>query len=173
MGVPVTTRIGQSYGWQWPYAAVGVIALLTVLAVWRWVPFCPPDGGVSLRSELSALKRPQVWLALGIGTVGFGGMFATFSYISPTMTELGGFGRATIPLILALYGVGMTIGAILSGPVSRIGLIRAITVPAGGDRRDAVPLRPGRAGGQVVGARRRLPPRAAAQRRSCRCCRPG
>jgi DHA1 family inner membrane transport protein len=82
---------------------------------------------VSLRSELSALKRPQVWLALGIGTVGFGGMFATFSYISPTMTELGGFGRATIPLILALYGVGMTIGAILSGPVSRIGLIRAIT----------------------------------------------
>jgi DHA1 family inner membrane transport protein len=54
-------------------------------------------------------------------------MFATFSYISPTMTELGGFGRATIPLILALYGVGMTVGALLSGPVSRIGLLRAIT----------------------------------------------
>ena len=117
----VTTRLGQSYGWQWPYAAVAVIALLTVLAVWRWVPFCPPDGGVTMRSELSALQRPQVWLALGIGTVGFGGMFATFSYISPTMTELGGFGRATIPLILALYGVGMTVGALLSGPVSRIG----------------------------------------------------
>ena len=82
---------------------------------------------MSLRSELSALKRPQVWLALGIGTVGFGGMFATFSYISPTMTELGGFGNATIPLILALYGVGMTIGAILSGPVSRVGLLRAMT----------------------------------------------
>lgn len=127
VGVPVTTRLGQAYGWQWPYAAVGVIALLTVLAVWRWVPFCPPDGGVSMASELSALKRPQVWLALGIGTVGFGGMFATFSYISPTMTELGGFGRATIPLVLALYGVGMTVGALLSGPVSRIGLLRAIT----------------------------------------------
>jgi DHA1 family inner membrane transport protein len=42
------------------------------------------------------------------------------------MTELGGFGRATIPLILALYGVGMTVGALLSGPVSRIGLLRAI-----------------------------------------------
>jgi DHA1 family inner membrane transport protein len=126
VGVPVTTRLGQAYGWQWPYAAVGVLALLTVLAVWRWVPFCPPDGGVSMASEFSALKRPQVWLALGIGTVGFGGMFATFSYISPTMTELGGFGRATIPLILALYGVGMTVGAVLSGPVSRVGLLRAI-----------------------------------------------
>jgi DHA1 family inner membrane transport protein len=81
-----------------------------------------------MRSELSALRRPQVWLALGIGTVGFGGMFATFSYISPTMTELGGFSRATIPLILALYGVGMTVGAMLSGPVSRVGLLRGITL---------------------------------------------
>jgi DHA1 family inner membrane transport protein len=128
VGVPVTTRIGQLFGWQWPYAVVGVIALLTVLAVWRWVPFCPPDGGLTMRSELSALRRPQVWLALGIGTVGFGGMFATFSYISPTMTELGGFSRATIPLILALYGVGMTVGAMLSGPVSRVGLLRGITL---------------------------------------------
>lgn len=127
VGVPVTTRIGQEFGWQWPYAVVGVIALLTVLAVWRWVPFCPPDGGLTMRSELSALRRPQVWLALGIGTVGFGGMFATFSYISPTMTELGGFSRATIPLILALYGVGMTAGAMLSGPASRMGLLRGIT----------------------------------------------
>lgn len=128
VGVPVTTRLGQAYGWQWPYAAVSVIALLTVLAVWAWVPFCPPDGGVSVRSELSALRRPQVWFALAIGTVGFGGMFSTFSYISPTMTELGGFSSATIPLILALYGVGMTAGAMLSGPVSRVGLLRGITL---------------------------------------------
>ena len=126
VGVPLTTRLGQSYGWQWPYAAVSVIALVTVLAVWRWVPFCPPEGGATLRSELSALRRPQVWFALAIGTVGFGGMFATFSYISPTMTELGGFGRSAIPLILAVYGVGMTVGAMIAGLVSKLGLMRAI-----------------------------------------------
>ena len=67
VGVPLTTRLGQTYGWQWPYAVVGGIALVTVLAVWRWVPFCPPDGGVTMRSELSALRRPQVWLALASG----------------------------------------------------------------------------------------------------------
>jgi DHA1 family inner membrane transport protein len=128
VGVPITTRIGQSYGWQWPYAVVGLLALVTVVAVWRWVPYCPPDGGASMRSEFSALRRPQVWLALGIGTVGFGGMFATFSYIAPTMTELGGFATAAIPLILALYGVGMTVGAMLSGPASRLGVMRAITL---------------------------------------------
>ena len=126
VGVPLTTRLGQAYGWQWPYAVVGGIALVTVLAVWRWVPFCPPDGEVTMRSELSALRRPQVWLALGVGTVGFGGMFATFSYIAPTMTGLGGFSTSAVPLILALYGVGMTAGAMLAGPVSRVGLLRGI-----------------------------------------------
>ena len=131
VGVPLTTRLGQSFGWQWPYAAVSVIALVTLVAVWRWVPFCPPDGGATMSSELSALRRPQVWFALAIGTVGFGGMFATFSYISPTMTELGGFGRGAIPLILAVYGVGMTVGAMLSGPVSRLGLLRGICVVMG------------------------------------------
>ncbi len=131
VGVPVTTRLGQEFGWEWPYAAVSVIALVTLAAVWRWVPWCPPDGGMSMRSELSALRRPQVWFALAIGTVGFGGMFATFSYISPTMTELGGFSSGTIPLILALYGVGMTVGAMLAGPVSRMGLLRGITVTLG------------------------------------------
>jgi DHA1 family inner membrane transport protein len=131
VGVPATTRLGQSLGWQWPYAAVAAIALVTLVAVWRWVPWCPPDHGTSVRSELTALRRPQVWFALAIGTVGFGGMFATFSYITPTMTQLGGFSSAAIPLVLALYGVGMTAGAVVAGPASRMGLLRGITLVLG------------------------------------------
>jgi MFS transporter, DHA1 family, inner membrane transport protein len=95
------------------------------------VPWCPPDDGATMRSELTALRRPQVWFALAVGTVGFGGMFATFSYIAPTMTDLGGFASSTIPLLLVLYGVGMTAGATLAGPVSRVGLLRGITVCLG------------------------------------------
>ncbi len=128
VGVPLTTRLGQVAGWQWPYAVVGLVAALTVAAVWRWVPDCAGDADASVRSELRALRRPQVWLALGVGTVGFGGMFATFSFISPTMTRLGGFPLASIPLVLALYGVGMTVGTMTSGRLARIGLLRGMTV---------------------------------------------
>ena len=61
-----------------------------------------------------------------IGTVGFGGMFATYSYIAPTMTELTGYAPAAVPLILATYGIGMTTGAFLSGRVAAYGLMRGI-----------------------------------------------
>jgi DHA1 family inner membrane transport protein len=131
VGVPLTTKLGQDLGWQWPYAAVGLIALLTVTAVWRWVPFHAVTGEASVRAELRALHRPQVWLALGIGTVGFGGMFATYAYISPTVTGLTGLEPAVIPLVLALYGIGMTVGALLSGRVARGGLLRGIILVLG------------------------------------------
>lgn len=126
VGVPLTTRLGQELGWQWPYAVVGLIAAGTVAALWHWLPRSELTGDESMRAELRALHRPQVWLALGIGTVGFGGMFATYSYISPTMTELAGFSSGAIPLVLALYGVGMTVGTQLSGHVARFGLLRGI-----------------------------------------------
>ena len=79
-----------------------------------------------MRAELRSLKRLQVWLALFIGTVGFGGMFATYSYIAPTMTELTGYAPAAVPVILAVYGIGMTTGAFLSGRLAAYGLMRGI-----------------------------------------------
>ncbi|NMM22606.1 MAG: MFS transporter [Phycicoccus sp.] len=126
VGVPLTTWVGQHFGWQWPYALVGVIALVTVAATVAWVPHQAAEGDASMRAELRSLKRLQVWLALLIGTVGFGGMFATYAYIAPTMTELTGYAPAAVPLILAIYGIGMTTGAFLSGRVAAYGLMRGI-----------------------------------------------
>jgi DHA1 family inner membrane transport protein len=128
VGVPVTTWVGQRLGWQYPYALVGVIALVTLVATRRWVPPQPHEGQASMRAELGALKRLQVWLALLIGTVGFGGMFATYSYIAPTMTTLGGLPDGAIPVVLAIYGVGMTAGAMLAGRVAQSGVMRGIVL---------------------------------------------
>jgi len=90
VGVPLTTLLGQDLGWQVPYRVVGIVGVVTVLATWAWVPDEPASGEESMLGELRALGRLQVWLALIIGTVGFGGMFATYAYIAPTMTDLAG-----------------------------------------------------------------------------------
>ena len=126
VGVPVATWLGQNVGWQWPYALVAIISAVTFMAVWSWVPHQPVHATASMRAELGALTRVQVWFALMIGIVGFGGMFSTFSYIAPTMTELGGFSASVVPLILVVYGIGMTSGAVISGYVAVHGLLRGI-----------------------------------------------
>ena len=42
------------------------------------------------RRELRALGDAQVLLTLLAGAVGFGGMFAVYTYVVPTITEVGG-----------------------------------------------------------------------------------
>ena len=128
VGVPVTTVLGQRYGWSVPYLVVGGIGAFTVLALWLWVPRQPSTHEASMRSELTALTRLQVWLALLVGVVGFGGMFATYSYITPTMTELAGFPLGFVPVILAVYGAGMVSGMVVSGRVARFGIMRGMIV---------------------------------------------
>ncbi|CAG9167796.1 MFS transporter [Cupriavidus respiraculi] len=110
VGVPIAAAIGQWLGWRSAFALVGAIGLLAVVTVWRWVPFVPADRLASPLRELSAFRRKQVWLTLGIGAIGFGGMFAVFSYIKPTMIELAHLPASGIPFVLALFGVGMVAG---------------------------------------------------------------
>jgi DHA1 family inner membrane transport protein len=73
----------------------------------------PRDAGIG--AELRAFRRPQVWFALVTGMIGFGGMFAVYSYISPLTTEVTGLSSAAVPWILAVFGLGMTIGATVGG----------------------------------------------------------
>jgi DHA1 family inner membrane transport protein len=129
VGVPVATTLGQRLGWHAPYLAVGVVAAVTVAAIAVLMPHQPPSGEESMRREMRALSRLQVWLALLVGVVGFGGMFAMYSYITPTMTELAGLDERFIPWVLAAYGVGMVTGMVLAGRVARrFGVLRGIVV---------------------------------------------
>ena len=128
VGVPLTTLIGQQWGWRWPYSLVGILAIVTLAAVLFWLPERRPAEFASMRTELSALRQPQVWLALLTGTVGFGGMFATYSYITPTMTTLAHFSETAVTALLAIYGLGMTVGVVLGGRLADRSLMPSLYV---------------------------------------------
>ncbi|MDQ1052398.1 DHA1 family inner membrane transport protein [Arthrobacter sp. SORGH_AS 212] len=115
VGVPFATWLGQTYGWRLLFVLVGFIGLLTLAMVWRFVPFQAAHPDASIRRELGALKRLQVWLAILIGVVGFGGFFATYTYIAHTMTMVAGIPSSLIPLVVALYGLGMVAGNLVGG----------------------------------------------------------
>ena len=115
IGVPAATWFGQQAGWRSAYVAIALVGVVTAVALLIWVPHQPPCLDATARRELSALRQRQVWLTLGVGTVGFGGMFAMYSYIAPTMSDLAGLDAKWMPIILASYGLGMVAGIVLGG----------------------------------------------------------
>ncbi len=125
-GVPAATWLGQALGWRSAYWAVVAVAGLTVAAVATVVPVTPQPADAGIRSELGALRRPQVLLTLVVSTVGFGGMFAVYSYIAPITTDLAGLGRGTVPAVLLAFGVGGFLGTVLGGRLADRALFRSL-----------------------------------------------
>jgi DHA1 family inner membrane transport protein len=128
IGVPAATWMGQALGWRVGFGIVGILASLTILLVWSFVPADKPIEGASMTRELGALKRPQVWLTLAIGAIGFGGMFAVYSYLASTLTEVTHVAPYVVPIVLVFFGLGMTIGTFVAAWLAD----RALMATAGG-----------------------------------------
>jgi DHA1 family inner membrane transport protein len=126
LGVPLATSLGQTLGWRAAFAAVGVIGALAILLIWRFVPADAADADASPFRELGALRRLQVWLTLGIGAVGSGGMFAVFSYITPTLVIVAGIRESLVPFVLCVFGTGMIIGNVAGSRLADRALLPTI-----------------------------------------------
>ncbi len=126
VGVPAATWLGQSLGWRDAYVVVAVIGLATVAAIARYVPDLTGIRITDPRTELGALRRPQVLLTLVVGAVGFGGMFAVYTYITSTLTDVAGLAQGLVPIVLALFGLGMVAGNIVGGVLADRGVDRSI-----------------------------------------------
>jgi DHA1 family inner membrane transport protein len=131
LGVPVASWMGQHLGWRAAFGLVVAVGVLTVIAIWRWMPKLGAMAVTSPLTELGALRRVQVWLALLVGMVGFGGMFAVYTYVSTTLTDVSGVPRALVPLGLMVYGFGMVVGNLVGGRIADVSVIRALYVAIG------------------------------------------
>ncbi|MGH8880144.1 MAG: MFS transporter, partial [Stackebrandtia sp.] len=118
VGVPIGTLLGQSFGWGAAFGVVALLGVVSMIGIAMFVPRLPSADGVRLRHEVKAMGNPQVLLGLATAVFGFGGVFAVYSYISPMMTQLAGMSDNTVPLVLALFGIGMTLGSLIVGPLA-------------------------------------------------------
>jgi DHA1 family inner membrane transport protein len=115
VGVPASTWLGQGLGWRSAYWAVVGIAVVTAVLLLAVVPHSPGNRHATVVTELAALKRPQVLFAVTAGMVGFGGIFAMYSYVAPLVTREAEVGRAAIPWFLLAFGIGSVLGSWLAG----------------------------------------------------------
>jgi DHA1 family inner membrane transport protein len=119
LGVPAGAWLGLNFGWRatfWTIAGIGVVAMLVLARL------VPADKGkvevAPLRQELATLADPQVLLGLAMTVLGFGGVFAVFTYIQPILVEITGFSQEAVSPILLLFGLGLIVGNMLGGKLA-------------------------------------------------------
>ena len=127
VGVPASTWLGEHAGWRAPYAVSAVLAAITVAMIWRFVPHVPRDKNATGRAEAkSFFTNTQVWLTMVAAALGFGGLFATYSYIAKTVTTVAHLASGWTPVFVLGYGLGMVAGTWLAGELMRWSVVRSL-----------------------------------------------
>jgi DHA1 family inner membrane transport protein len=128
VGVPLITFLGQATSWRVSYLAVAGVFALTLVMLLCFLPLQAGNPAATMKRELAAFGRAQVWLALLTGAVGFGGFFAVYTYVAPLTTNVAHLPAAVVPFSLVALGVGMTTGNLFGGWFADRGVVRAIFV---------------------------------------------
>lgn len=110
IGVPVANWMGQVLGWRSGFFVVAALAVATITLIILYAPRDAGDPKASPMRELTALGKPQVWLTLLTGAIGFGGMFAVYTYVASTMIDVTHVSETYVPLVLIIFGLGLTLG---------------------------------------------------------------
>ncbi|MEV5148113.1 MFS transporter [Streptomyces sp. NPDC052727] len=115
VGVPGGTYIGQAAGWRLTFTLVAALGVVGLLGVAKLVPEQGKPQAGNVRAEFAAFKNVQVWLAMAMTVLGYGGVFAAITYITPMMTRVAGYPEGAVTWLLVLFGVGMFLGNLLGG----------------------------------------------------------
>lgn len=115
VGVPLGTHIGHTAGWRVTFALVAVLGVVGLLGVAKLVPATGRPAGGGVRSEFAAFRNVQVWLAMAMTVLGYGGVFAAITYITPMMIEVTGYSAGAVTWLLVLFGIGMFAGNLIGG----------------------------------------------------------
>lgn len=117
-GSPLATFMGQTLGWRETYVAIAALAAVGLAAVHQWVPRTEALNGVPVIQELSALRKGAVWGVMLVAAVGVGSIFAVYTFIGLMVTDTAHLSESMIPVALALFGIGMTIGNLVGGQLA-------------------------------------------------------
>ncbi|MBW9217335.1 MFS sugar transporter [Anoxybacillus ayderensis] len=118
-GVPFGTFIGQQFGWRFAFIFIVIVGIIAFIANAMLIPAnLRKSGRTTFSDQLKLLANGRLVLLFVITALGYGGTFVVFTYLSPLLQEITGFGEKTVALILLFYGVAIAIGNVVGGKLS-------------------------------------------------------
>ena len=134
IGIPLGSIIGTYAGWRMTFVMVAALGAVAMIGV-RFLPEVEGPPAVSLRERMDALKQPAVVAALSLTALGIMGGFVVFTYVSPLLAEITGFGGAGVSGLLFFFGVAAMLGNALGGygadHTGYARLMAAVLIPLG------------------------------------------
>ncbi|MEV6618309.1 MFS transporter [Streptomyces sp. NPDC051051] len=115
VGVPIGSFVGQYTGWRGPFWALAVLAGVAAVFVGRFIPATGQRAEVSVRAEVRALRQGRLWPALTAAVLIMGGVLATYTYVTPLLTDRAGIPAGAVPLVLIVFGLGALGGTAIGG----------------------------------------------------------
>ncbi|WP_412679773.1 MFS transporter [Brevibacillus choshinensis] len=118
-GVPMGTYLGQLLGWRTAFVAIVVVGIIALIANLILVPANLRKGiKTTFGDQLKLVTNGRLLLMFIITTLGYGGTFVVFTYLSPLLTDITGFSASTVAIILVVYGIAIAIGNVMGGKLA-------------------------------------------------------
>lgn len=113
LGVPIGTKLGHLFGWQESFFIIGLGAMTVLVIIFLSLPECVSNRAGSFKSLPVIFKRPALVQLYFLTVVTVLGQFTAYSYISPIVSNAGGFTNADIVVVLFLFGISGIIGTVI------------------------------------------------------------
>ncbi|MFD2370226.1 MFS transporter [Brevibacillus sp. GCM10020057] len=128
-GVPLGTYLGQQLGWRVAFAAIVLVGVIALIANSLLVPGNLRKGvKTTFGDQLKLVTNGRLLLMFIITTLGYGGTFVVFTYLSPLLTDIAGFSAAQVAIILLVYGIAIAIGNVAGGKFANRNPLGALLV---------------------------------------------
>lgn len=113
VGVPAGTWLGQQTGWRVSFLVLSGLGLVILAVVARLMPDVP--AGQNGADHGTAPDRGRYRVLVVTTTLAVTGAFASFTYITPFLTEVTGFAESSVGPVLLARGVAGLAGVVLAG----------------------------------------------------------
>jgi DHA1 family inner membrane transport protein len=117
VGIPGATAIGHALGWRATFWAISGVGAVAAFAIALCIPRQDAGERSHIASEVRALARTQVVLAMAISLVVCAATFSVFTYLAPFVVTETGLRAEALPAMLLFFGVGGTLGLLVAGRI--------------------------------------------------------
>ncbi|MCW3463148.1 MFS transporter [Chitinophaga nivalis] len=114
LGVPLATWMADLFSWQASFLLCAVVNGISFLGLLLFLPDMP-GVKTSFGTQLQVLRKPALWVSLGLACLIVAAMYASYGYMAVYLREVTRMNGAQISMMLLVFGITGVAGNWLAG----------------------------------------------------------